>query len=173
MDFANNLKYLMTRSGISNYQLAKAIGCHQSNISYWLSGERVPQPRMRKAVADYFGVSISWLMGESSASGILLMTAIDNGLVHAKNQLSKMDDDSVYEQEAALDTSGTIDRELSETEKTKAPRIEKLLAKNEKSPAPEGAEPMSVDELLDRLSQAELVELMAKTAAKLKERGLE
>lgn len=44
---------------------------------------------------------------------------------------------------------------------------------NEKSPAPEGAEPMSVDELLDRLSQAELVELMAKTAAKLKERGLE
>lgn len=48
-----------------------------------------------------------------------------------------------------------------------------LGRENEKSPAPEGAEPLSVDELLDRLSQAELVELMAKTAAKLKERGLE
>jgi transcriptional regulator with XRE-family HTH domain len=79
--FAERLEFLMRQRGTSKYQLAKAIGCHQSNISYWLSGERSPQYRLKKAVADYFNVSLSWLETGEGSSDVLLITMMENNLV--------------------------------------------------------------------------------------------
>lgn len=56
MYFARNLKILMEQKGISNYQLAKEAGCHQSNVAYWLEGTRHPQKRMIYKVAEVLGV---------------------------------------------------------------------------------------------------------------------
>ena len=62
MQFAYNLKFLMDQTGMTNYQLAKKLGCHQSNVAYWLSGERIPRKKMQLDIANIFNVSQSALM---------------------------------------------------------------------------------------------------------------
>jgi len=58
MSFAHNLKYLMDQYGLSNYQLAKELECHQTSVANWLNGT-MPQKKMQKEIADYFQVSIN------------------------------------------------------------------------------------------------------------------
>ena len=62
MHFANNLKFLMDQAGLTNYQLAKKLNCHQSNIAYWLSGDRTPRKKTQFELANLFGVSHEALM---------------------------------------------------------------------------------------------------------------
>ena len=64
MPFAQNLQYLMEQGGLSNYQLAKDIECHQSSVSNWLNGT-IPQKKMQKAIAEYFRVTVEQLNAES------------------------------------------------------------------------------------------------------------
>ncbi len=62
MEFAQTLKRLMDREGLSNYQLAKELDCHQTSVKNWLCGSK-PQKLMLKNIADYFGVSVDYLLG--------------------------------------------------------------------------------------------------------------
>jgi transcriptional regulator with XRE-family HTH domain len=52
--FAQWLKDRMESHGISNYQLSRELGCHQTSIANWLSGKTFPQRRMKFAVEEYF-----------------------------------------------------------------------------------------------------------------------
>ena len=54
----------MDSTGTTNYQLAKAIGCHQTTVANILSGSN-PQARTKQAIANYFNVSVSFLTGET------------------------------------------------------------------------------------------------------------
>lgn len=62
MQFARNLKLLMNQKGLTNYQLAKILGCHQSNIAYWLSGDRKPRKQHQMELAKLFNVTVENLM---------------------------------------------------------------------------------------------------------------
>ena len=64
MNLAQRLQYLMDSGGITNYQLAKSINCHQTTIANILGGSK-PQNRTKIAIADYFGVTVSYLEGET------------------------------------------------------------------------------------------------------------
>lgn len=76
MDFAQRLKSLMEAKGTTNYQLAKAISCHQTTIANILNGSK-PQARTKKAIAEYFGVSVSYLDGRTEApSGLIFDSSI-------------------------------------------------------------------------------------------------
>lgn len=67
MTFAERLKELMVENGITNYQLSKDTGTHATTIANWLDKNKnaIPQERKFKAIADYFGVSVEYLKGET------------------------------------------------------------------------------------------------------------
>lgn len=67
MDFAQNLQRLMDEQGLSNYQLAKNLDIHPTTVANWLDG-KIPRKRTQLLLANYFGVSIDELLGNSSGN---------------------------------------------------------------------------------------------------------
>lgn len=63
MAFAQNLKHLMDIRGLSKYKLAKILDCHQTTVQNWLEGSE-PQKRSQLALANYFRITVSELMGD-------------------------------------------------------------------------------------------------------------
>lgn len=64
MQFATNLKYLRDERKLSNYRLAMDLGCSQSTVKNWISGDNTPHPKMQKTIADYFGITVDALTGD-------------------------------------------------------------------------------------------------------------
>lgn len=64
MQFATNLKYLRDKRKLSNYRLAMDLGCSQSTVKNWISGDNTPHPKMQKTIADYFGITVDALNGD-------------------------------------------------------------------------------------------------------------
>lgn len=63
-----NLKNLRIKKGISQKELATAIGVSHPRISELEKGDANPTLRTIEAIADYFGVRISRLLEESKES---------------------------------------------------------------------------------------------------------
>lgn len=63
MKFAEILQKLMREHDMSNYKLAKEIGCSQSTVANWLSETVFPQKRAQKQLCEVFGVSNDYLLG--------------------------------------------------------------------------------------------------------------
>ncbi len=56
------LKQLRKQRGLSQLRLAMELGTNQNSISRYESGEREADYRMLIRIADYFGVSIDYLL---------------------------------------------------------------------------------------------------------------
>lgn len=56
---------LLNEQGITAYQVYKDTGVSQSVLSAWKKGASTPRPMTLKIIANYFGVSIAWLKGDS------------------------------------------------------------------------------------------------------------
>lgn len=56
------LAELRRQAGISQRTLANALNCSQNMISHWENGSRDPNTDTLKAIADYFNVSIDYLL---------------------------------------------------------------------------------------------------------------
>lgn len=61
--FTERLKELRQEKGLSQEQLAKATGFSNSAISYWETGERIPNALAIITLAKFFGVSTDYLLG--------------------------------------------------------------------------------------------------------------
>lgn len=59
------LKELREEKHISQAQLAKAIGVGQSTVGMWESGKSVPEYKTLMKVADYFQVTVDYLIGKT------------------------------------------------------------------------------------------------------------
>ncbi len=59
----NRLRDLLTSSDISQRKLAKEIEVSNSTISRIISGDGNVQLKTAVAIADYFCVSLDWLLG--------------------------------------------------------------------------------------------------------------
>ena len=55
---------LLDETGITPYRVAKEAGVSESVLSKWKRGS-TPRPLTMRAVADYFGVNVEWLAGET------------------------------------------------------------------------------------------------------------
>lgn len=53
---------LLQKYGVSSYKVAKETGVTQSTLSDWKRGRSTPKLENMKKLADYFGVSIDYLM---------------------------------------------------------------------------------------------------------------
>lgn len=54
---------LLEKRHITAYKLSKDIGISQGNISDWKTGRKTPSMKALIALADYFDVSIDYLVG--------------------------------------------------------------------------------------------------------------
>lgn len=61
---------LLQSFGVSAYKVAKETGVTQSTLSDWKRGRSTPKTENMKKLADYFGVSVDYLMtGEEKEGG--------------------------------------------------------------------------------------------------------
>lgn len=63
--FEARLKQLRENKGLSQYAFANKLGLSQSAVGNWESGKRIPDAEMLCAIADYFEVSVDYLLGRS------------------------------------------------------------------------------------------------------------
>lgn len=64
--FARRLVQLRKSKGLTQTQLAEKLGTSRSNIANYEAGVSVePRDNMKRAIADYFGVTIDYLLGHS------------------------------------------------------------------------------------------------------------
>lgn len=96
--FASRIKELRKRDGLSQPQLAEKIGLTKGTVSLWERGPRRPDfPTMEK-VADFFNVSVSYLIGDSDDEGIPVEPDANPGGVtdkEAARQSLEEDDESL------------------------------------------------------------------------------
>ena len=64
-DFATHLKEMRKAKGITQKQLALDIGASERGIQQYELGERKPTYDMLIALADFFDVSLDYLVGRS------------------------------------------------------------------------------------------------------------
>lgn len=67
-NFSNTLQALRTESGLSQQQLADILKVSKSRISMYEQGRREPDLEMLIIIADYFDVSLDYLLGRTSGS---------------------------------------------------------------------------------------------------------
>lgn len=60
---------LLQKNNVTSYKVAKEAGVTQTALSNWKSGRSTPTTKTLQKIADYFGVTIDYLMtgGESEA----------------------------------------------------------------------------------------------------------
>ena len=68
-DFGAHLKELRKSRGITQKQLALAISASERGIQQYELGERKPTYDMLIALADYFDISLDYLVGRSDDPG--------------------------------------------------------------------------------------------------------
>ena len=56
---------LIEQRGITAYRLAKDVGLNPTRLSDWKSGKGNPKPDAVAKIADYFGVSVDFLLGRT------------------------------------------------------------------------------------------------------------
>jgi transcriptional regulator with XRE-family HTH domain len=54
---------LLKKHGVTPYRVHKETGVPQSTLSDWKNGKGVPKVDKLKAIADYFGVTVDYLLG--------------------------------------------------------------------------------------------------------------
>ena len=78
MPFANVLKALRTRRGITQKQLADVLGLSESAIGMYERAQCEPELETLEAIADYFNVDMDYLMGRSDVERKTPVTPLDS-----------------------------------------------------------------------------------------------
>lgn len=60
--FAENLRYWMTRVGLSQSDIATGVGVSEAAVSFWLSAKKYPTPGKIQKIADLLGIKKSALI---------------------------------------------------------------------------------------------------------------
>lgn len=78
MTFAQRLAELLKNGNMTAYRLSKTLGVHQTTVKNWLDGNSKPRTEYMEKIAEHFGVSIDYLMGNSEAPLAEVITAFTN-----------------------------------------------------------------------------------------------
>lgn len=78
MDIGDRLRRIRTQKGLSQAEVAKAIGVRQQTYQGWESGAHGPRWQRAQKLAEYFQVSTEWLLGEKGTAGGALDSAENN-----------------------------------------------------------------------------------------------
>jgi len=68
---------LLKEKDVTPYQVSKATGVAQSSLSDWKNGRSKPKYEKMLAIADYFGVSVDYLLGNEPKEKTPAVTVYD------------------------------------------------------------------------------------------------
>ena len=63
---AERIKELMKEENLNQVRLAEKIGVKQNTISAWLSGKKEPSITSLRKLADFFDVSVDYIIGRKN-----------------------------------------------------------------------------------------------------------
>lgn len=63
MDFKDRLKELRTQRGLYQKEVAAQLNVGRSTVAAWEIGTKRPEGKMLEQIADFFGVSVDYLLG--------------------------------------------------------------------------------------------------------------
>lgn len=66
MEFSQNLKMLRKQKGVTQQRLADILCVDKTSISKWENGFNYPNQNIQMMIADYFGVSVDYLLGRDT-----------------------------------------------------------------------------------------------------------
>lgn len=75
MDFSDRLKQLRKENGLTQAELAKALGVSASTVALWETGRRKPQFEMFDKLSGYFVRSMDYILGTSDNPRSPVLTA--------------------------------------------------------------------------------------------------
>ena len=82
------LKILRSNCNVSQKDFAKALGVSQQTIASWEVGRTEPSNDWLKSIADYFNVSIDYLLGRKTANSIPPLSAEHSSLLQKYDALA-------------------------------------------------------------------------------------
>lgn len=62
-NFSQVIKKIRKEKGLTQQELANIVGITATGVSYWESGNAVPNTRTLNKIANYFGVTVNFLLG--------------------------------------------------------------------------------------------------------------
>lgn len=85
---------LLKEAGITAYKVSKDTGISQTTLSDWKRGRSVPKTEKLQAIADYFDVSLDYLLGKTSIKKAPILTKKDERDISKKMQetLAQLED---------------------------------------------------------------------------------
>ena len=105
--FRITLKSIRENAGLSQNDLAKNLGCAQSTVGMWESGKREPNFEKLVIIADYFDISVDFLLGREKSkddSGEQKLEPVEIEMIKKYRQLDNRGKKAVNE---------TLNREYS------------------------------------------------------------
>lgn len=88
-----NLKALRTAQGLSQRALADFVKVSQQSINQYENRDTEPDIAVLTRIADYFGVSIDYLVGHDPAAGELIPTNLTDAELRLILNFRQLDDD--------------------------------------------------------------------------------
>lgn len=71
----NRIKELRQERGLTQTQVANLVNAHKGSVCNWEKRNN-PNPERAKVLAEYFGVSVKYLLGKSDISEVEKMVSI-------------------------------------------------------------------------------------------------
>lgn len=110
-----NLKALRTAQGLSQRALADFVKVSQQSINQYENRDTEPDIAVLTRIADYFGVSIDYLVGHDPAAGELIPTNLTDAELRLILNFRQLDDDqqrsmNLLVMQMTKDTSATPSR---------------------------------------------------------------
>lgn len=78
MTISERIFYLLGKCGKRSSDLARALGVRQTTVSEWKTGKREPSARHYEKIAEYFDVSLDYLISGKSARDAPVQQIIGN-----------------------------------------------------------------------------------------------
>lgn len=122
MKLSQILDALMTEKDISAYKIGKATGISDRLIGYWRKGEKLPGAENLLTIANYFGVSVDYLLtGQEKSSPAINLKSDEQELLHIYKGLSDISKAKVKERAIVLSeienqTEPAVNKEPEEQE---------------------------------------------------------
>ena len=127
---------LLQKYGVTSYQVSKATGISQSTLSNWKSRRNLLRPDKAQRIADYFGVSLDYLMtGKEEEQKEITLTTKDERdiakrLEKTLAELENMNEGLMFSGEPLDDET----RDLLKASLENSIRIAKINAKQKYTP---------------------------------------
>ena len=96
--FSENLIYLRKRNGMTQADLAQALGISRGAVCMYETGKRVPRLEDMEAIADYFNIDLNTLTGNDDP--ISNLPSIKRDFIA---RVKAMDDDQIARLDKMLD----------------------------------------------------------------------